>query len=203
MPLIETQPNAVTTIYARSLFALAEAKGGREQAEQVLSELEQILELARGNEKFGELLTSRAVTTEARAACIDRVFRGRVSDLMLNFLQVLNEKGRLQALPGIVASLDNVVQEKFGRIEVDVYTAGAMDEAQKNSLREHLSRALSKDVVLHAYTEPEMIGGVKLKIGDQLIDGSLASRLRRMKDQVDRDGGANLRAKIRGMIQDS
>jgi F0F1-type ATP synthase delta subunit len=69
------------------------------------------------------------------------------------------------------------------------------------NVRRRLSEILRKDVVVHAYVESHMMGGVKFRIGDQLIDGSLASRLRRVRDQLARDGVGNLRERIGRVIE--
>jgi len=81
------------------------------------------------------------------------------------------------------------VQEQFGRIEVDVFTAAPLGRDQLGGLQKSIQTALGKEPVLHPYTEPAMIGGVKLRIGDQLIDGSVATRLRRMKRDLQQSTG--------------
>jgi F-type H+-transporting ATPase subunit delta len=201
MPLIETQPDAAARVYAKSLFELASTQGGRGKIEEVLGELEEILDLARSDARFGEFLASRSVGTGAREASLTRIFKGRVTDLTLNFLLVLNDKGRIAALPAIVAAFDSRVQEQFGRVEVDVFTASPMDSGAAAGLKGRLSEVLGKEVVLHPYTEPSMIGGVKLRIGDRLVDGSVATRLRKMKDLLDDRGSAALRARIGKIIE--
>ncbi len=195
MPLT-TEPNATARVYARSFFDLAMAKGGRELVESSAAELEEIVELTRSNPKFGELLSHPTITPEVRAKSLDRIFKGNVSDLVYRFLHVLNDKGRINALPAVVASLDEVAQARFGRIEVDVFTAQPTAPGDLDGIRTRLSKSLGKDVVVHSYTDPRMIGGVKLKIGDQLVDASIESRLRRMRDKLNTDGSAALRARI-------
>src|SRR4051812_21249082 len=123
MPLIESQPDALSQVYARSLFELAEAKGGRPTIESSQAELEDILELARGDARFSEFLASRVLPVGERSASLEKIFSGRISDLVLRFLQVLNEKGRLGHLPAVAAAYDGLVQKNFGRVEVDLYTA--------------------------------------------------------------------------------
>jgi F-type H+-transporting ATPase subunit delta len=69
-------------------------------------------------------------------------------------------------------------------------------------MKDRLGQVMGKEVVLHPYTDPNMIGGVKFQIGDQLVDGSLATHLRKLKDQLENEGGANLRAKISKIVDE-
>jgi F-type H+-transporting ATPase subunit delta len=200
MPLLIATPDALSRLYAASLFEMAQADGGQPRIEETLAELEDILELARTDFAFGEFLSSRILPVEDRAASIDRIFRGRVSDLTLKFLQVVNRKDRLGHLPAIAASFDEINQHAFGRIEVDVYTAAPLDQDELAAIRSRLQGVLGKQPVLHAYTEPSMIGGVKFQIGDQLIDASVAAELRRIRDRLATHGAAELRAGADGMI---
>ena len=68
--------------------------------------------------------------------------------------------------------------------------------SETTAIKDRLTAALKKDVVVHSYTEEAMIGGVKLRIGDQLIDGSVAAQLRQMRDKINVDGMAQLRSKF-------
>lgn len=203
MPMIETQPDAVARVYAKSLMDLATEQGGQGKIEETLGELEEIIELARGDEKFAEFLSSRSLGADARRDALKRIFQGRVSDLTLNFLLVLNDKGRIGALASVAAAFDSLVQSQFGRVEVDVFTAQPMSPDELHQVRDRLRQTLNKDVVVHPYTEPTMIGGVKFRIGDQLVDASIATRLRRLKEKFAADGAAELRARFSRIIDNS
>lgn len=196
MPLIESEPDALAQIYARSLFDLVESKGGRAAVEETLAELEAIIELARKDARFSEFLASPSISTTDREASLGKILSGRVSDMTSKFFLVLNRKGRLANLAPIVAAMDHLAQAKFGRVEVDVYTAETMDDGTRNALKDRLSRVLNKEVILHPYLDPAMIGGVKLRIGDQLIDGSVATQLRSLQDKLNNEGAASLRTKM-------
>ncbi len=201
MPLIDTQPDALASVYARGLLDLAEASGGRATIEAVQSELEDILEMARGDAKFNEFLASRVVASADRAESLKRIFQGQVNDLTLRFLLVLNRKGRLSHLVPIVGAYDALVQERFGRIEVDVLTAAPMSQDEVRHARDRLSSVLGKEVVVHPYTDSTMIGGVKFRIGDQLVDASLATRLRKLKDRLNSSGMSDVRSKIERIVE--
>jgi F-type H+-transporting ATPase subunit delta len=203
MPLIESKPDAVATMYARSLFELAYEQGGQERSESIGGEIEDIVELARSNASFSEFLASRVLGVEARDESLRKIFGGRTSPLVLHFLQLLNRKGRLNHLPPIVAAYDQIVQEHFGRIEVDVLTATPIDDQQLSLIREKLSAALGKQPVLHPYTDASMLGGLKLRIGDQLVDASVATRLANMRQRLINRGGATIRGRAAELLDET
>jgi len=199
MPLIETDPDALAHVYAQSLFELA---GDADRLEAIDEELQGIIELTRSDASFNEFLASQTVPANKREASLRTILEGRVSDVTLRFLLLLNAKGRLSHLPAIVAAFNQRVQDALGRVEVDVFTAEPMENEQRESVGERIASKLGKQIALHTYVEPAMIGGIKIRIGDRLIDDSLATRLRRIRDRVARDGGAALRAKAQRVIRD-
>lgn len=194
MPLTETQPDAVANVYAQSLFELAMAKGGQPTAEATLGELEEIVELARADAKLGEFFASRILARGERARVIKSIFAGRASEHVVNFLLVLNNKGRLSKLTGIVAAFDKLAQTAFGRVEVDVYTASPMDADELARLKQSLQGKLGREPVLHPYTDPKMLGGIKFQIGDQLVDAAVSTRLRKLRDQMNGQGLAQVKS---------
>lgn len=203
MPLTESNPDALARVYATSLFELAESDGGRDQAEEILGELENVLEMARQDATFSEFLATRVIARESRDASLVKILEGRASPLTVRFLRLLNHKDRLGHLSPIVSAYETKVQDAFGRIEVDLYTAEAIDDSTRETFQTTLSKKLGKDVILHAYTDPKMLGGVKLRIGDQIVDDSLASQLSRMRDRLTTDGTASLRSRASGIIDEA
>jgi F-type H+-transporting ATPase subunit delta len=202
MPLSEARPDALAETYARSLFELTEAEGGQAAIESTLAELEEILEMARANPVFSEFLSSLALPAAKRGASLKRIFKGRVSDHTAHFLLVLNDKGRLAHLPAIAAAFDAMVQGHFGRVEVDVYTADPIRADELRAIKERFQKVIGKEAIIHPYTDGAMLGGVKIRIGDRLIDGSLATQLRRMREQLNTSGAAALRARAENIIDD-
>ena len=198
MPLIDSKPDAVALIYARALFDVvrtgAGAGGVQRAAEGALAELQQVLEEARQDERFGEFLSSRIVDSDRRSVSIEAIFGGRFSPMVVNFLKVLNDKGRLYMLPGVVQAFDSVAQQSFGRVEVEVTTATPMDEQERGALSASLAKKLGKTPVLHCKVNPALIGGIQIQIGDELIDTSIATRLGQIREQMGTRGSAVVRA---------
>ncbi len=193
MPLFESPPEAVDKVYAKSLFELAEAEGDRDRLESLASELDEFVELTRAEAQLSEFMSSRILATKDRAGSLATMFEGRISDLLLRFLQVLNRKERLNRLLSIVAAYQEMVQEKFGRIEVNVYTREPISADQIASIKCRLQAATGREPVIYPYTVPSMIGGVKMQIGDRLFDDSIQTSLRNMTELVKDEGAAVIR----------
>lgn len=197
-----THTDALALVYARSLYELAEQAGGRDKIMELGDELEQICELTRGDRTFAEFLSSPIINRARRGDVLSRVLQNRVTDLVIRFLLVLNQKGRLSHLEMINTAYDRLVQEAHGRVEVDVYTATPAGPDGLSGIGERIKEVLGREPVLHSYTDPSMIGGVKLRIGDQLIDGSVATRLRRLKQNLLTNGSASMRDRFDRIMVD-
>ncbi|MHC4711516.1 MAG: ATP synthase F1 subunit delta [Planctomycetota bacterium] len=194
--------DALAQVYARSLFELADEAGGRDKIVEVAQELEQTCELARADRTLAGFLASPIIDRAKRGAALRRIFHGNVTDLVLRFLLVLNNRGRLRHLETIDDAFDQLVHEAFDRVEVDVFTPGPLDRGQIDALKQRIGAALGKEPVLYAYTDRTMIGGLKLRIGDQLVDGSVSSRLRRLQQSLLRGGGTAMRDRVERVIEE-
>ena len=197
---MSTHADALANVYAHSLFELATDDGGNERVLEVSEELEQICELARQEHGLGLLFTSPVIDDAKRGKALTAMFANRVTDLTLRFLQVLNLKGRLYHLEPISTAFDALVQEAFGRVEVDVFTPTPIDAESINKTR--VTEMLGKEPVLHPYIDSKMLGGIKLRIGDQLIDGSVQTRLRRLSESLNTRGGSAIRERFETYVED-
>lgn len=182
------QTDTLARIYARSLFDLADEAGGRDKILEIADELEQVCELLRGDRSFGEYLSSPVIDTSRRAMGLRTMFTNRITDLTLRFMLVLNTNGRLDRFESIQTAYDQLVQEAWGRVEVDVWTAVPLDESARTTLSTRLHEIMGKEPVLHAWVQESLIGGIRIRIGDQLIDGSVAARLRQFERQLRQEG---------------
>jgi F-type H+-transporting ATPase subunit delta len=188
--------DALAKVYARSLFELAMDAGGTEKLMEIADELEQICELAREDKKINLFLSSPVVDSKARGEALSAILTNRITDLTLRFLLVLNNKGRLDRLESIKTAYDQLVQEAFGRVEVDVITPVPIDAESLAMIKGKISTVLGKEPVLHPYVDKKILGGIKLRIGDQLIDGSVQTRLRKLSENLKNNGGAAVRERL-------
>ena len=187
--------DAVARVYAQSLLELADAAGGDEKIVEIGGDLSVIAEMIRDDAEGAEFLRSPIVDSEKRAESLRRIFEGRVSDLVLRFMLVLNGKGRLGEFGSMASGYDQLVNERMGRVEVDVMTVdGSLDPDQLALLGEKVRAKLGQEPVFHQYADESLIGGLVLRVGDQLIDGSVRGQLRRMREELLASGSSRVRA---------
>ena len=104
-----------------------------------------------------------------------------------NFLMLLGENHRLDALPQIAVQFEALRAEAENTIDVEVVTAMALTDGQKAQLKAALGSRFKREVRLHESVDPTLIGGAVIHAGDLVIDGSLKGRLARLATQMTRD----------------
>lgn len=170
-----------TGSYAKAMLDLANEQ---QQAVAVGDELLGIQEILQSNPTFAEFLRDPGIAEEERQAVLDRLFKGRVTPLVMNFLGVLNAKSRLGLLAAIADEYQEMLAEQLGKIEVDLTVAQRLDGDLLEQVRQRINAAFQKDAVLHQRVDESIIGGLVLQIGDRVIDASVKSQLDAMKKQL-------------------
>ena len=166
---------AVARVYSGSMLQLAESKG---EADNLLAELLELVRYLDGDSAFEDFLSSPRIDVQAREKTIEKVFRGRVSDLLVDSLQVLNRKERLALLRAIVKTYRLVHEELRGRIDVHVTTAVPLSKKMRQELAEVASRHAGKQAELVETVDQAILGGMVVRIGDEKFDSSVAARLK-------------------------
>ena len=169
--------------YAAALWQLAQ-EAGEGTAADVVGQMRQIGALAQRQPDLVRLVSTRILSTQQRSQIIEQVFKGRVDDLVHRFLQILNRKNRLDHLAGIVVAFARLVDEQRGVVDVNAYVAQRLDDDVAQRVADGIGRSIDKQVQLHQHVDGSLIGGLKLRIGDKLIDGSVASQLRIIGQQI-------------------
>lgn len=180
--MAKTKHNSTTSlVYAQSLLDLAKDKNA---AEPIGEDLKAISEGLRADPGFKLFVIDPSISTEKRAAAFQKAFAGKVDQLLLNFLGVLNVKGRLAILPEISDAYQTLLDEMFGKIEVDVTVAQKLSPEELSLVQQKVSTALGKSAVVHQYVDESIIGGLVLRVQDRLIDASVKYQLTAIKEQL-------------------
>ena len=171
---IDEQTLTVAAVYAHAMLELAAEQGLSEVVEGELASVVKELDANRSIDRF---FTSPLVDAEARRAVLEKSFRGRASDVLVDGLQVLNRKGRLGLIRALAEAYRLALEEQQGEIDVEVATALPLPEAIRRRLAEATSRVSGKKARLLEEVDPELLGGMVVRIGDRKIDSSLATQL--------------------------
>lgn len=177
-------PSAVQVagVYARALLGAAEKQG---QSEDVLEELDGLVQdVLDPYPQFEAVLVSDVIAADEKLGILDRTLKGRVSDLLMNFLKVTARHGRLRLLRAIRRAAHQLYDELRGRVPVVVATAAPLDEGLAGRLAERLREITGGEPQLLHTVRPELIAGVVLRIGDTVYDGSVAARLNQVRAQM-------------------
>lgn len=128
-------------------------------------------------------LTNPGVKDEEKFRAVDAVLTDLQPEARTLF-HMLIERRRLSLLPDIVSLFDEAVMDARGGVLVDVTTADALDDAGKELVRERMKSIVGKEVELRLHTDASIIGGIVARIGDQVIDGSVLTQLRRLRARM-------------------
>ena len=166
-------------VYAKALIGASEQAGN--QAE-VLQELESLVDdvLAKFP-KLESTLASPRVSAEEKITLLERVFQGKLSRETMNFLKVVARHGRLDCLRAIQQASQQMYREMEGRIAVQLSTAHEVAADVVGSIGERLQAILGGQVDIETAVDEDLIGGLVLRIGDTVYDGSVANQLTRMR----------------------
>jgi F-type H+-transporting ATPase subunit delta len=167
--------------YARALLDLANEK---KQAEKIGKEMTELGKIIEANKSLASFLSDPGISSSDRTEMLNKVFKGKISPLVMNLMGVLNSKRRLALLHAITAAYQELLDEQLGKVEVDVTVAHRLDGAALEQVKKRISQALKKDAIVHQYVDDKIIGGMVLRVDDKLIDASVKSQLEAMKRQL-------------------
>jgi F-type H+-transporting ATPase subunit delta len=176
---------AIARVYGESMLDLAEERG---EADALLDELAELAEALDRDPEFERFLGSPLVDAKVREQVIEKLFRGRASDLLVDALQVINRKGRLAQLAAVAQVYRAAYRERRGLIEVEVKSAVPLTDAQRGRLAEVIARRTGKRPALAESVDPRLLGGLVVRLAGEKIDASVAARLRDLAAALARRG---------------
>lgn len=192
------RPVTVARSYAGALLELALRDGDLEGYAQAIREL---AEWTRRERKFRRFLeTPRVPVSEKKEAL--RLSLGRdVPGRFLRFLFVVLDKGRQRLLPVIASEFTDLLDERLGRAHVEIVLTAPPDRKLRKRIEREVEELAGQRIVPHYRVDPEILGGLVIRVGDRVVDGSLKRRLlglRKMLWQGDRSRGRPGRARAEG-----
>ena len=172
----------VSNVYGDALFELAVESG---KVDDFLQEAQGVMDVVKSNEGFSQMMNHPKINKEEKLQIIDSVFKGRVSDEMVGLLRMLEEKDHSKE---IVAVLDYFIEKVYeykniGRATVSTPTE--LTDAQKKDVEKRLLETTSYVSFMMSYeVDPELIGGMVIRIGDRVVDSSIRTQLQKLTHEL-------------------
>jgi F-type H+-transporting ATPase subunit delta len=176
---LKIEPLSVT--YARALVELAREAG---RLDTVLEDVRFLRELLSTNHEFRIFLESPSIGSRAKQESLDRAFRGKLDDLTLNFLDLVVKKKRHFLLPEIFAECELLYDQAVGRVQLEAVTAVPLSKPRQEELAAAVKGKLLRKVVLVNTVRPEILGGLIIRQGDFVADGSIRTALSRVAEKL-------------------
>jgi len=173
--------NQLATKYAQAIYELSAEKNLLDKVEQELVMVENTLHTYHDLATF---IYHPMVLAQAKKETITKIFKSEVTDFVLKFLLLLVDKRREAVLTEIIRQYIKLANQARNIIEAEVITAMPLAEEQQIALVNKLGSVTGKKIVITTQIDQKIIGGIIIKIGDKLIDGSVVRQLETLKNTL-------------------
>ncbi len=167
--------------YAEALFQLGERTNDSERFGDLIEGVGGAIE---ADESIRVVLESPNVTKAAKQELLARALKNRAPDAFIRFLEAVIKRGRQGVIPAIARQYLELLDVKFDRVHASVAMARTPDQELQDAVRKSLSEVLGKEVITHYREDPGILGGVIVRVGDRVMDGSLRRRLKMLRRQM-------------------
>jgi F-type H+-transporting ATPase subunit delta len=178
----EAGAQQVATVYARALLNTAEKAG---KTDEIVAELDSlVVDLLDKLPQLEAVLNSMVVEPDQKIQLLDRLLGGKANPLLLNFLKTLARHDRLDVLRPVHQSIHVLLDELRQNVRVEVQAAAALGDQERQQIVALVARLFGGKPVLVEQVQPELIGGIVMRVGDTVYDGSIATHLEKLRQQM-------------------
>ncbi|MBN8412782.1 F0F1 ATP synthase subunit delta [Halomonas denitrificans] len=175
------ETSTIARPYAKAAFEHAVAKDALEDWSGMLARVAQVVS---DDDMRGRVLGNPKLSSAQKADVVVDVCGDAVNDDLKNFVRLVGQKGRLTALGAIAEQFEVLKAQQEKRVEVEIVSAFPLAEAQEQSLASALAKRLNREISITTQVDKTLLGGVILRAGDTVIDGSVRGRLNRLQEAL-------------------
>ena len=166
--------------YAEAAFEVAMRDG---TLERWRAELDQAADLA-GDRRATAILANPSIAIDKRTAALEDLLADRVSKPVQNLVHLMLRRGRIEDVPRVAAEFRRLDDERQGIVHATVTSASELTQDEIRELTTRLERSSGGRIALEVEVDPSLLGGLVVRVGDRLIDGSVRGRLERLRNQL-------------------
>lgn len=171
----------IVTAYAHGIIGVAEAEGALDRVEE---ELFRFARATEGNLQLRDRLVDPAVDVATKMGVVGDLLGGRAHPQTVSAIGYVVQSGRARQLPQVADAVVALAAEAREHAFAEVRSAVPLEEGQRQRLAQALARTVGREVDLKVVVDASVVGGIVVKIGDTVIDGSVARRLSRVRSQL-------------------
>jgi ATP synthase F1 delta subunit len=170
----------IAKVYARSLFEVAREHG---RLDPVREQLGQFVDALNQNRELAVFFFSPYFSIKEKQDALARVLEG-ADEIFLNFLELLIEKHRMPVIFRIRQALEQLWEEENRTLPVEITSAIELDEGTTESLATQIAERAGRKVKLSTRVDPEILGGLVVRVGNSILDASIRNRLEQLRRHV-------------------
>lgn len=170
--------NEVARVYAGALLEIGRENKVLQLIEEELGTLSRLLV---EDAEFRVYCKTPVISRESKKSFIDKVFQGKFSDIIVNFLKVLVDNGRLSDISTVNETFLEFLDIENGRLRVLITSSSKLDEATITGIKSALAAKFKKEIIIEEKVDASILGGIIIRIGDMIIDGSLVKDLNNIR----------------------
>lgn len=164
--------------YALALYEVAEKKG---RVDEYLSDLREIISLMKNDVEFLRIIKHPLISTSSKKKIFIKVFKGKIDEELLSFLLILIEQDRILFTEQKLNEMEKIHLERNNTVLVEVKTVIPLNESERENLRARLYKMYDKKILFDEKIDADILGGVYLRVGADVIDGTIRGKLEEMK----------------------
>jgi F-type H+-transporting ATPase subunit delta len=166
--------------YAEAAFQLAHVEGNEDRWAE---DLRLAAELT-SDERVKRVVDNPAIPFRERQEALESLLADRIGPPAFNLVRLLSERARIELLPAIAAEYGRLLDEFHGVVEASVVSARPLSNEQLAAVGRRIEQMMSASVSMTPSVDPALIGGLTVRVGDRLIDGSVRGRLERLRERL-------------------
>ncbi len=175
---MNTELQGIASKYSEAMLELAISL---KQEDKVLEELKLIAAVIASDHEMSIIINHPSVDTAEKKQFLGGLFAGKISDLSANLIGLLADKRRLNLLPFIESSFRELLNKRKNIVSATLSCSERLADSSVANIKAQLTEHLGKTLELEVKVDPTLIGGVVLRMGDQVIDGSLKGQLKALE----------------------
>jgi F-type H+-transporting ATPase subunit delta len=177
--LDDPSTQAISRVYAMAFLDAAGDDGAG-----ALEEFDSFIDVLDSHDNFRSVFLSGMMNRDEQLGVIDRVVAPRGSEQFANFLRVLAEHDRLSLLPAVLALAKLELEKRNGQQRIEVVSAKELDDATLERVRKQINDTFDFEPIIEPLTDPGLIGGLVIRVGNKVYDGSLRSRVNQLAKRL-------------------